>query len=107
MPDHAGVYDRITVREYLEFFADAFRVPSINVVDAVLELTDLGKIQDRLVAEMSKGMKQRRRLRQVARDSSLGDQCLWSIRPLADAPGLRQVLRLHRRRDRPVVSADL
>ena len=25
MPDHPGVYDRITVREYLEFFADAFR----------------------------------------------------------------------------------
>lgn len=65
MPDHAGVYDRITVREYLEFFADAFRVPSINVVDAVLELTDLGKLQDRLVAEMSKGMKQRLQLARI------------------------------------------
>ncbi|HVK64278.1 MAG TPA: ABC transporter ATP-binding protein [Polyangium sp.] len=65
MPDHAGVYDRITVREYLEFFADSFRVPSINVVDAVLELTDLGKLQDRLVAEMSKGMKQRLQLARI------------------------------------------
>jgi ABC-2 type transport system ATP-binding protein len=65
MPDHAGVYDRITVREYLEFFADAFHVPSINVVDAVLELTDLGKLQDRLVAEMSKGMKQRLQLARI------------------------------------------
>jgi ABC-2 type transport system ATP-binding protein len=65
MPDHAGVYDRITVREYLEFFADAFRVPSISVVDAVLELTDLGKLQDRLVAEMSKGMKQRLQLARI------------------------------------------
>lgn len=65
MPDHAGVYDRITVREYLEFFADAFRVPSLNVVDAVLELTDLGKLQDRLVAEMSKGMKQRLQLARI------------------------------------------
>lgn len=65
MPDHAGVYDRITVREYLEFFADAFRVPAINVVDAVLELTDLGKLQDRLVAEMSKGMKQRLQLARI------------------------------------------
>jgi len=65
MPDHAGVYERITVREYLEFFADAFRVPSLNVVDAVLELTDLGKIQDRVVATMSKGMKQRLQLGRI------------------------------------------
>ena len=65
MPDHAGVYDRITVREYLEFFADALRVPSLGVVDAVLELTDLGKLQDKLVATMSKGMKQRLQLARI------------------------------------------
>jgi ABC-2 type transport system ATP-binding protein len=65
MPDHAGVYDRITVREYLEFFADAFRVESGEVVDAVLELTDLGKLQERLVATMSKGMKQRLQLARI------------------------------------------
>ena len=41
-------------------------------------------------------------LRQVARDRRLGDERLRSVRPLADAPGLRQVLRLHRRRDQPV-----
>ena len=50
---------------------------------------------------------QHRRLRQVARDGGLGDQRVGPVRPLADAPGLRQVLRLHRRRDRPVVPADL
>jgi ABC-2 type transport system ATP-binding protein len=65
MPDHAGVYDRITVREYLEFFADAFRVPSLGVVDAVLELTDLEKLSDRLVVTMSKGMKQRLQLARI------------------------------------------
>jgi ABC-2 type transport system ATP-binding protein len=65
MPDHAGVYERITVREYLEFFADAFRVPSLGVVEAVLELTDLVKIQDKLVVTMSKGMKQRLQLARV------------------------------------------
>jgi len=59
MPDHAGVYDRITVREYLEFFADAYAVANIGVVDVVIELTELGKLQDRLVAALSKGMKQR------------------------------------------------
>lgn len=65
MPDHAGVYERITVREYLEFFADAFRVESPEVVNAVMELTDLEKLQDKLVATMSKGMKQRLQLARV------------------------------------------
>ncbi len=59
MPDHAGVYDRITVREYLEFFADAYRIPSLGVVNAVLELTDIGSLQDQLVVTLSKGQKQR------------------------------------------------
>jgi ABC-2 type transport system ATP-binding protein len=66
MPDHAGVYERVTVREYLEFFADAYRVPTAGttyaVVDAVMELTDLTKLGDKLVATMSKGMKQRLQL---------------------------------------------
>lgn len=65
MPDHAGVYDRITIREYLEFFAESFRVGDPAVVDAVLELTDLGKLQDRLVATLSKGMKQRLQLARI------------------------------------------
>ena len=59
MPDHAGVYDRITVREFLEFFADSYRIPDPSVVDVVLELTDLKKLDGRLVVELSKGMKQR------------------------------------------------
>jgi ABC-2 type transport system ATP-binding protein len=59
MPDHAGVYERITVREFLEFFTDAYQVPDPGVVDVVLELTDLRKLDGRLVAELSKGMKQR------------------------------------------------
>jgi ABC-2 type transport system ATP-binding protein len=65
MPDHAGVYDRITVREYLEFFADAFHVDDGNIVETVLELTDLKKLQDRLVVTMSKGMKQRLQLARI------------------------------------------
>jgi ABC-2 type transport system ATP-binding protein len=66
MPDHAGVYERVTVREYLEFFADAYQVPTAGttyaVVDAAMELTDLTKLRDKLVATMSKGMKQRLQL---------------------------------------------
>ncbi len=65
MPDHAGVYGRVTVREYLEFFADAYKVApdgNYSVVDAVMELTDLTKLEGKLVATMSKGMKQRLQL---------------------------------------------
>jgi ABC-2 type transport system ATP-binding protein len=65
MPDHAGVYDRITVREFLAFFADAYRVPELGVVDAVIELTELGKLEDRLVVTLSKGMKQRLQIARI------------------------------------------
>lgn len=69
MPDHAGVYEHLTVREYLTFFAEAYasRGPTSHdrteaVVSAVLELTDLTKLADKLVPTMSKGMKQRLQL---------------------------------------------
>ena len=65
MPDHAGVYDRITIREFLEFFADAYAVPDRSVVATVIELTELGKLQDRLVADLSKGMKQRLQIARI------------------------------------------
>jgi len=65
MPDHAGVYERITVREFLEFFAEAYAIPDPSVVSAVIELTELGKLQDRLVAELSKGMKQRLQIARI------------------------------------------
>ncbi|MCB9595208.1 MAG: ABC transporter ATP-binding protein [Sandaracinaceae bacterium] len=62
MPDSFGVYERITIREYLEFFAAAHQLPRerrARTVDAVMELTDLGDLRDRLVRALSKGMKQR------------------------------------------------
>ncbi|MEM9069721.1 MAG: ABC transporter ATP-binding protein [Myxococcota bacterium] len=62
MPDGFGVYERVTVGEYLEFFAAAYAIaPDMRkrTVDAVMELTDLGNLRDRLVRAMSKGMKQR------------------------------------------------
>ena len=45
---------------------------------------------------------QHRRLRQDPRDGGLGSQPVRPDRSLADPLGLRQVLRLHRRRDQPV-----
>jgi ABC-2 type transport system ATP-binding protein len=65
MPDHAGLYERVTVREYLEFFAEAYGVDPRAVVGAVLELTDLVSLADRLVVAMSKGQKQRLQLARV------------------------------------------
>ena len=65
MPDHAGVYERVTIREFLEFFADAYAVPDRSVVGAVIELTELGKLENRLVAELSKGMKQRLQIARI------------------------------------------
>ena len=62
MPDGFGVYERVTIREYLELFAAAHALPlqqRKRTVDAVMELTDLGSLQDRLVRALSKGMKQR------------------------------------------------
>jgi hypothetical protein len=48
-----------------------------------------------------------RRLRQVSRDGGVGDQPFRPVRALADAFGVRQVLRLPRRRDEPVFSVHL
>ena len=47
MPDFVGVYPGLTVREYLEFFAGAYRLSGkqgATVLDDVLELTDLGRL---------------------------------------------------------------
>jgi ABC-2 type transport system ATP-binding protein len=68
VPDFFGVYEDLTAREYLHFFADAYRLPMSRrsaVVDDVLQLTDLtGKI-DSQVDSLSRGMKQRLSLARV------------------------------------------
>ncbi len=46
-------------------------------------------------------------VRQVSRDRAVGSERLGSVRSLADPIRLRQVLRLHRRRDQPVGAAGL
>ncbi len=47
------------------------------------------------------------RLRQISRDAALGSLDLGPLRSLAHRLGLRQVLRLHRRRNQPVGARDL
>ncbi len=68
MPDFFGVYDDLTVKEYLFFFAAAYRLPMIKrggIVDDVLELTDLTHKLNSPVDGLSRGMKQRLALARV------------------------------------------
>ena len=68
MPDSFGVYEDLTVFEYLEFFASAYHVPRRqrkSVVNDVLELTDLKYKQDAYVDSLSRGMQQRLGLARV------------------------------------------
>ena len=62
MPDQFGVYDRITVWEYLDFFAAAYAIPRPkrrSVIEGIMELTDLSGLRDRPAGALSKGMRQR------------------------------------------------
>jgi ABC-2 type transport system ATP-binding protein len=62
MPDFFGVYDRLTVVEYLEFYADCYDLPARKrrkVAHDLLELVDLGERARDQVNTLSRGMKQR------------------------------------------------
>lgn len=62
MPDFFGLYDDIKVWEYLDFFAHIYRIPANErpqVIDNVLELTDLTIKRDAYVQSLSRGMQQR------------------------------------------------
>jgi ABC-2 type transport system ATP-binding protein len=62
MPDFFGVYQDLTVSEYLSFFAAAFRIPLADrkrIISDVLALTELTGRTDDNVDTLSRGMKQR------------------------------------------------
>jgi len=62
MPDTFGSYDNMRVREYLDFFGAAFKIPwhqRKQRIDEVLETTGSGYMQDRFVETLSHGMQQR------------------------------------------------
>ena len=62
MPDFFGVYDNLTVSEYLDFYAAAYGVPvaeSRRTNAELLELVDLAPKRDDFVENLSRGMKQR------------------------------------------------
>ncbi len=62
MPDYVGVYEGLSVREYLEFFALAHRLTPArrkSAIADVVELTDLQNLLEIEVHTLSKGMRQR------------------------------------------------
>ncbi len=62
MPDFFGVYDDMTVWEYLDFFGACYEIPEAkraSINGDLLELVDLAHRRDDRVEGLSRGMKQR------------------------------------------------
>ncbi len=68
VPDEFGIYEDMTVAEYLEFFATLYELSGKErrrVIGDVLELTDLSYKEDAQVDSLSRGMRQRLALARV------------------------------------------
>jgi ABC-2 type transport system ATP-binding protein len=62
MPDFFGVYDSLTVTEYLNFYGASHNIPAARrrrLVGELLDLVDLADKRDQPVEVLSRGMKQR------------------------------------------------
>jgi ABC-2 type transport system ATP-binding protein len=68
MPDHLGMYRQMTVFEYLDFFGAAYGLDvkrRDQVIDDVLQLTDMHARRNDLIRSLSRGMEQRVSLARV------------------------------------------
>ena len=68
LPDSVGLYEDLSVREYLHFFAAAYDLPEADrprLIDDLLALTDLAHKIDAQVVALSRGMQQRLGLARV------------------------------------------
>jgi ABC-2 type transport system ATP-binding protein len=62
MPDFFGVYDQLTVAEYLDFYASCYRQPKQRrqkIVEDLLALVGMTDRRNQLVDTLSRGLKQR------------------------------------------------
>lgn len=62
MPDFFGVYDQLTVGEYLDFYAACYRQPKerrTKIVDDLLALIGMSDRKNQAVDSLSRGLKQR------------------------------------------------
>ncbi len=62
VPDFFGVYDNLTVMEYLEFYGAAYQIPvreQKKRAGEVLDLVNLKDVEERFVDALSRGMQQK------------------------------------------------
>lgn len=62
MPDFFGVYDKLKVNEYMDFYSDIAgfnRSEKVSIIKDLLELVDLTNKKNAYVDSLSRGMKQR------------------------------------------------
>ncbi len=62
VPDFFGVYDNLTVMEYLEFYGAAYQIPAREQkkrAEEVLDLVNLKDVEERFVDALSRGMQQK------------------------------------------------
>lgn len=62
VPDFFGLYDNLTVMEYLEFYAAAYQIPAREQKHRALEVLDmvqLSQVEDKCVDALSRGMQQK------------------------------------------------
>jgi ABC-2 type transport system ATP-binding protein len=98
MPDFLGVYDDMTVREYFQFFAIAYAIPTKlreYAIQETLHTVGLDRMSDMIVEGLSRGMKQRLSLGRAIIHSPrilLLDEPASGLDPLARLE-LREILR--------------
>ena len=103
MPDQPGLYQDMRLREFLQFFADAFHVSRESqkgAIDRALERAELQDRQEAYVEELSFGLKQRLLL---AKTLLHGPKLLLLDEP---ATGLDPIARLDLRRQLKELNAE-
>jgi ABC-2 type transport system ATP-binding protein len=62
LPEYFDLYNDLKVKEYIEFFAGAYKIPKkerLNSINDVLELMGLESVRNLFIKDLSRGMKQR------------------------------------------------
>lgn len=101
LPDVAGIYQDLRVKEFLEFFADAFRLKEPKrsaAIQRALELSGLPDREDEYVENLSLGWKQRLLLAKTLLHEPkvlLLDEPATGLDPLARISLREQLKRLH------------
>ncbi len=89
MAQRFGLYEDLTVRENLDFYADLYRVPRRERparLERLYPFSDLGEFEDRLAGTLSGGMKQKLALscaliHQPASSCSTSPPSAWTPSP--------------------------